>query len=50
MLYFIEGTNTSIDLGIIEAIIISTHIFNNINIALKLCVVKVLLKSNIAII
>jgi len=48
--YFLEGTNTPINSGIIEVIIKSTHIFNNINIVLKPHVVKVLLKSDIAII
>ena len=48
--YFIEGTNTPINSGIIELIIKSIYIFNNINITSKSHIVKVLLKSDIAII
>jgi len=48
--YFIEGTNMPIDSSVIEIIIKSTHIFNNICITFKPWVVKVLPKSDMAII
>ena len=48
--HFIEGTNTPINFGVVELIIKSTHVFNNIKIASKPCVVKVSPKPNIAII
>jgi len=35
ILYLIEGTNTPINLGVVESIIKSTHIFDNIKIASK---------------
>ena len=48
--YYIEGTNTPVDSGIIELIIKSTHIFNNINIISKLHIIKVSLKSDMTIV
>ena len=48
--YLIEDTNTSIDLGVIESIIRSTHIFDNIKITLKSQVVKVSPKLDMAIV
>jgi len=48
--YFIEDINIPINLSIIEFIIKNTHIFNNICIASKLYIIKILSKSDIAII
>ena len=45
-----EGTNIHINSEVMELIIKSTHIFNNINIASKLYIVKVSLKSDMVII
>jgi len=50
ILYLIKGMNIPIDTSVIEIIIKTTHVFNNIWIAPKLRVVKVLSKSDIAII
>lgn len=50
ILYLVENTNTSIIVDIVEAIIKSNHIFNNITLALRPCVIKVSPKSDIAII
>jgi len=49
-LYLIEGTNMPIDLGMVESIIKSTHIFDNIKITLKPWVVKVSPKSDMVIV
>jgi len=46
----IEKTNTPISANVIETIIKNNYIFNNIVIALKSHIIKVSLKSNIAII
>ena len=48
--YCIEGTNTPVDLGIIELIIESIYIFNNINITSKPHIIKVFLKSDMTIV
>jgi len=48
-LYNIEGTNISISLSVVETIIKTTYIFDNIHIISKLCMIKVLSKSDIAI-
>jgi len=48
--YNIEGTNIPINSSIVESIIKSTHIFNNIRIAFKPHIIKVSSKSNISII
>ena len=48
--YLIEETNTPIDSGVIESIIKFMHIFDNIKIASKPQVVKVSLKSDMAIV
>ena len=48
--YFLENTNTSLTADMVETIITSNYIFNNITIALRLRVIKVSLKSNMAII
>jgi len=48
--YIIENTNTLMDIGVIENIIKLTHIFNNIKVASKPRVCKVLLKLDMAII
>ena len=48
--YMIENTNTLISANVIETIIKNNYIFNNIVIALKSHIIKVSLKSNIAII
>jgi len=50
ILYLIGSTNTLINTNIIETIIKTTHIFNNIQIASKLRVIKVSSKSDIAIV
>ena len=47
--YFIKGTNMLINLSMIKTIIKFTHIFNNIHITSKSCIVKVSPKLNIAI-
>jgi len=48
--YIIEDTNTSVFPEIVEQILQSTHIFNNIVLALKSKVVKASPKSNMAVI
>ena len=48
--YIMKGINVSINSEVIETIIKSTHIFDNINIVSKLCVIKVFLKYGIVII
>jgi len=48
--YLIKGTNIPIDLGVVELIIKSTYIFDNIKIALKPHIVKVSPKLNMAIV
>ena len=48
--YIIEDTNVPINFSIIKAIIKSTHIFNDVCLALKPCIIKVLPKSDIAVI
>ena len=42
-------TNTFISLSMVETIIKTTHIFDNIHITSKLCTIKVLPKSDMAI-
>ena len=46
----VENTNTPILLDIVEKIIKSNHIFNNIAVASKSCIIKVSPKSDMAII
>jgi len=48
--YLIKDTNISIDLSVVESIIKSTHIFDNIHIVSKLHIIKVLPKSDMAIV
>jgi len=48
--YLLENTNTPILTNIVESIIKNNHIFNNIMIASKLHIIKVLQKSDMAII
>jgi len=48
--HFFEDTNSPITTDIVEKIIKDNHIFNNIVLALKLRVIKVLPKSNMSII
>jgi len=48
--YLLENTNIPIMLDIVETIIKNNHIFNNITVTSKPCVIKVLPKSDIAII
>ena len=48
--YLIEGTNTPINSEVMKLIIKSTHIFDNIKIASKPWVVKISLKSDMAIV
>ena len=50
ILYIIENTNTSVSSGIIEQILQSTHIFNNMVLASKLRVIKVSPKLDMAVI
>ena len=50
ILYLSEGTNMPIDLGVVESIIKSTYIFDNIKITSKPWVVKVSPKLNMAIV
>ena len=47
--YFIEDTNLSITLDIVESIIKSTHIFNNIVLASCSQVIKALSKSDMTV-
>ena len=44
--YFVKDTNLSVISDIIESIIKSTHIFNNIVLESCLCIIKVFLKSD----
>jgi len=48
--YLIKDTNISIDLSVVESIIKSTYIFDNIHIVSKLHIIKVLPKSDMAIV
>jgi len=48
--YFIEDTNLSITLDIVESIIKNTHIFNNIVLASCSQVIKTLSKLNMTVI
>ena len=48
--YLIEGINISINSSIVEFIIKSIHIFDNIHISLRLCIIKISPKSDIFII
>jgi len=48
--YIIKDTNVPIDSSIIETIIKSIHIFNNIYLASKLCIIKASPKSDIIVI
>ena len=50
ILYLVENTNTTIIADVVEAIIKSNHIFNNIIIAFRPHIIKVSSKSDIAII
>jgi len=50
ILYLIKSTNTPIDSSVMEAIIKNTHIFNNICITSKPYIIKVSLKSDMAIV
>ena len=50
ILYILENTNTSILADVVETIIKKNHIFNNILIVSRPQIIKVLLKSNMAII
>ena len=50
LLYFQENTITTINSNVIENILKENYIFNNISLALKSKVIKISLKSNIAII
>jgi len=49
ILYIKEGANSPINSSNVEKIIQSTHIFNNVLLTLKPCVIKTLLKFNMAI-
>jgi len=48
--YFLENTNVLISADIVETIIKNNHIFNNIAIASRPCIIKVFPKSDITII
>ena len=48
--YFIEDINLSISPDIIESVIKSTYIFNNIMLSSRPCIIKVLPKSNMIVI
>ena len=48
--YLLENTNTSISVDVVETIIKSNYIFNNITVTSKLKIIKVFLKSDMAII
>ena len=48
--YFVKDTNLSISSDIIESIIKSTHIFNDIVLASQPCVIKAFPKSNMIVI
>jgi len=50
ILFIKEGTNMPINSEVMETVIKSMHIFNNVNIASKPHIVKVSPKSNIAIV
>jgi len=50
ILYIMEDTNIAIKSGVVESIIKSTHVFKNIYITFQYCVIKVSLKSDMAII
>jgi len=48
--YFIENTNLSVTSKIIERVIKTTHIFNDIVLAFHLHIIKISLKSDMAMI
>jgi len=50
ILYFIENSNISISLEFVELVIKSNYVFNNLSLVLKPQVIKVLPKSDIAIV
>ena len=50
ILYLLENTNTPISTDVVKSIIKSNHIFNNIVVVSKSYIIKVLPKSDIAII
>ena len=50
ILYIMEGTHMPINSKMIEMFIKLTYIFDNINITSKPCIIKVSLKSNMAIV
>jgi len=50
ILYFIENSNISISLEFVELVIKSNYVFNNLSLASKPQVIKVLPKSDIAIV
>ena len=50
ILYIKEGTNMPINSEVMEIVIKSMHIFNNVNIVFKSHIVKIFPKSNMAIV
>jgi len=50
ILYFIENTNFLLTSDIIEKVIKTTHIFNDIILASCLCVIKISPKSNMIVV
>ena len=50
ILYLMENTNMLVSSGIVKSILKINHIFNNIMIILKSCIIKTLPKSDMAIV
>jgi len=50
ILYFVEDTNLLLTYDIIEKVIKTTHIFNNVVLASHPCVIKMFPKSNMAVV
>ena len=50
ILYFVEDTNLLLTYDIIEKVIKTTHIFNNVILAFHPYIIKMFLKSNIAVV
>ena len=48
--YLMENTNTSLNSSVIETILKNNHIFNNVVIVLKSCIIKMSSKSDMAIV
>jgi len=48
--YFMKNTNVPITSDFVESVIKANHIFNNLSLVSKPCVIKALSKSNMAIV